>query len=107
MKQKIKNKLKNKKGESISESLVALLIVTLAMLMLSGAIVSAARVNKNTADINTGLDTDSQSKEVISGFTVVIEDGDGQKPVTNGTVTGYRASSGTSEDYIYYTYQAD
>ena len=49
----IKEKLISSKGESIGETLVALLVMCLAMLVLSGSIVSAARINKRALDMET------------------------------------------------------
>lgn len=38
-------KLRSRRGESIAETMIALFISTLAMVMLAGALVAAARVN--------------------------------------------------------------
>ncbi len=43
-------KLKNKKGESLIETLVALLIGALALMMLPGAVVAASKANKTAAE---------------------------------------------------------
>ncbi len=40
----IKNKLRSRAGESIGETLVALLIAALALLMLAGAVSSASKI---------------------------------------------------------------
>lgn len=42
---KVGKKIKNKNGETLVETLVALIITALALLMLPGAVVAAARVN--------------------------------------------------------------
>ena len=47
-------KLKNRAGESIGETLVALLISSLALLMLAGAITSASRI---ITDSNRAMQT--------------------------------------------------
>ena len=44
MRRMITKKLSNNKGESIGETLIALLISTLALVMLAGAIGSAVRI---------------------------------------------------------------
>ena len=44
MRRRITNKLRSRGGESIGETLVALLISALALVMLAGAIGSAARI---------------------------------------------------------------
>ena len=41
-------KLKQKTGETLTETLVALVIMALALIMLPGAVVAAARVNATT-----------------------------------------------------------
>ena len=46
-------KLKNKNGETLVEVLVATLIIVLCFVMICGSIVSAAKVNKKTEDMNT------------------------------------------------------
>ena len=63
----IKEKLISSKGESIGETLVALLVMCLAMLVLSGSIVSAARINKRALDMETAslLKGTESSKLVI------------------------------------------
>ena len=40
----------NKKGETLVETLMSLIIITLALLMLPGAIISAARLNKTVEE---------------------------------------------------------
>ena len=46
MLQKVRKKLRSNKGESIAEVLASVLIVVMAMAMLAGAIITAAKVNK-------------------------------------------------------------
>jgi len=50
MKTKIVNKLGSRSGESISETLVALLISALALVMLAGVIASSARIVTKSRD---------------------------------------------------------
>lgn len=50
-------KLKRKTGESIAETLVAVLILSLAFLMLSGAVVTAANVNKAAKNEDVAFST--------------------------------------------------
>ena len=42
---KAKNRIRNSKGETLTETLGSLLIIVPAMVMLAGAIVSAAKIN--------------------------------------------------------------
>ena len=52
-------KLKSNAGETLVETLFALLVVGLAMTMLAGAIMAAARVNKGARDFNTAFIRDN------------------------------------------------
>ena len=47
-----KNKKRTTKGETLVETLMSLIIATLAFLMLPGAIIASARVNKTVGDIS-------------------------------------------------------
>ena len=62
----MKRKLKSSAGETLVETLFALLVVVLAMTMLAGAIVSAARVNKGAENLNTAFVQESNVDEVSS-----------------------------------------
>ena len=44
--EKLKKKLYSKAGETIAETLVTMIILSLAVIMIAGAVVTAARVNK-------------------------------------------------------------
>ena len=62
----MKRKLKTSSGETLAETLVSVIIISLALLILPGAVVAAARVNatakkqiiymENTEDAPTGVD---------------------------------------------------
>ena len=60
MKQRIMHKLRGKTGESIAETLIALLISALALIMLAGAIGAASDIitRSNTA-VNQHYDADA------------------------------------------------
>lgn len=68
-------KIKSKKGETITETLVSMMIAALAMMILAGSIVSAAKVNKKIKY----LDTDFKVSEVAKTSTVSINHEGGQK----------------------------
>ncbi len=93
-------KIREKKGESIAETLVALMIVSMSLTILAGAIVSAARVNSRF---------DNKDKAVISPETPIERnkhisvkrknnDGSTGAEVANFTVHIY----GTENEYYYY-----
>ena len=91
-------KLENEKGETIIETLVALMIVVLAMLMLSGGIASAAKVNQQTKEFRSELSLNQAS--VIPGFSVSVTHAQGNESSyhRSSSVTGYLTESG----YVYY-----
>ena len=51
--QNIKEKIKDKCGESLTETLVALLVMCMAMAVISGSIVTSAKINRQAADMET------------------------------------------------------
>ena len=54
MRQNIKKKLRGSAGETITETLVALLVAALALVMLAGALTTAFRlITKSTGDLKT------------------------------------------------------
>ncbi len=87
-------RMRDQGGESLAEILVALLIAALALVMLPGAITTAARINAATEEENK-----QKSQAVID------TSGAGE----NGTATYTGAVTGTSSilkyengDYVYY-----
>ena len=102
---RISRKLKNKSGETIAETLVTMVILSLAVLMMAGAVVSAAKVNKKADNTSTAFTVGT----VISGSgtnaaTVTITQTNGaggtETSATSATlpVTVYE----TKNKYIYY-----
>ena len=72
----ISNKIRSRKGESLAETMVSALIAALAMTMLAGALVTAARINKTASDISpyAGISTEGTTEEPTQETTdVVIE----------------------------------
>lgn len=60
MKQWIKHKLHSKAGESIGETLIAVLISALALVILAGAIGAATRIiTRSNAAVKTHYDADA------------------------------------------------
>lgn len=53
MKNELLARLRDSRGESLVESLLAMLVIVLAGLMLAGAVVSSARVNRGVKDVVT------------------------------------------------------
>ena len=68
---RIKKKLRNKKGESLIETLVALLIGVLALMMLPGAVAGAAKANKKAAEQSVYSDENAVNYGVqVTDFSI-------------------------------------
>ena len=61
MKEKIYNKILSNSGESIAETLVALLIAALGLVMLAGAVTASFNIVKNSKDKMTEYYDESES----------------------------------------------
>ena len=105
----IMNKLKSTAGESISETLVALLIAALALTMLASAI-SAASYMINTS--RSALRTYYEQKENIetraattgSDLTLVIKDAEGHT-VQSGITAGQYGFEAFRKSIVAYKYK--
>ena len=91
-------KLKSNAGESLAETIVAMMIVTLAMLILAGALVSAAKINKKTRNMDTSFSTAVEM--TVTDDTVEIVHG-------NGTNVAVAVKSYTTNDKNKYQYYED
>lgn len=90
-------KLKNNSGETLVETLFALLVVVLAMTMLAGSIVSAARVNKGAEDLNTAFQI--SNVQAVPDVKVTVYRQTGTDSVI--LVKGYQTND--QNQYCYYT----
>ena len=77
---KIKKKLFSKRGETLTETLSSLLIIVPAMVMLAGAIVTAANINSQARDSKAATlpsysGATATSKDVTVSGEVTIEGG--------------------------------
>lgn len=102
---RIQRKLRNTKGETIAETLVTMIILSLAVLMLAGAVVTSARVNKKADNTDTAFTVGTQLPDGTSdSSTVTITEADGSGGFATATksaelpVTVYE----TKNKYIYY-----
>lgn len=91
---KIVTKLRSSCGETIVETLVTMIVLSLAMIMLSGAVVTSARVNQKADNTETTFTTDAQTS--TSG-TITIQDTGSSSPASLN-VTVYETEHG----YFYY-----
>ncbi len=88
-------KKRSRAGESIAETLVAVLIMALVFLMLSSAVTSAVRINEELKNQETVFSTgDRETEDVV--LTVAV---DAQTPVS------VNAKHHRSNGYSYYEYQ--
>lgn len=88
--------LKEEKGETIAETLAAVLVISLAMTMLAGAIMTSANINATTKKMKTEFDT---TGAIAKDSTVSIQHADGQ-PDDTIEVTSYTTKDDNS--YVYY-----
>ncbi len=71
-KKRLKRRLQKQNGESLVETLAAMLIIVLGMLALSGAIVAGARVNASAESIGN-LPTGKSGEGAAATITVKVE----------------------------------
>lgn len=89
-----KNKLNDGKGESLAETLVALLIGSMALLMLAVAIAASTKINLKTKKVET---TDNMVGETVSVVLSVESSGATSEIIS---VAGY--VTGTEQNKYYY-----
>lgn len=92
----MKRKLKSQSGETLIETLFALLVVVLAFTMLAGSIVAAARVNKGAQELEPAFRLEGQE---VAGVKVIIT----HKDNTTSEVPVHHAYRTDDENkYCYY-----
>lgn len=68
---KLIKKARSRRGETLVETLVALLIGVLALMMLPGAIIAATKANKAAAENSVySEDADPGSTVTVTGFSI-------------------------------------
>ena len=97
IRQRAEVRLKDTSGETIVETLVTMIILSLAVIMLSGAVVTSARVNAKADNIDTAFYVDEGQLTQESGV-MTITDGSGAANAATLDVKVYK----TENDYIYY-----
>lgn len=107
------NKLRSNAGESISETLVALLISALALVMLAGAISAASRiVTRSRSKMKEYYDNNEKlvnlSVESSAGRVIITEDtsdpasGDDQSAIASIPILYYENGTFTNKTVIAY-----
>ena len=97
IRQRAKVRLKDASGETIVETLVTMIILSLAVIMLSGAVVTSARVNAKADNADTAFHVD-ESQLTQESVVMIITDGSGEANAAKLDVKVYK----TENDYIYY-----
>ena len=109
MRQKIKEnfgrKFNSNSGETIVETLVTMIIVSLAVLMLAGAVVTSAKINKRADNTDTAFTTGSKIADYgTDSPTVTISEK--QAAGTGNSVTlpvnVYETKKKANKKYYYY-----
>ena len=95
---KVKNKFISQKGETLTETLSSLLIIVPAMVMLAGAIVTAARINNEVKDLQAAKLPDYSTASVVE--TSSISGSGGEISFSGGEVKWYK-----EKDSIYYYFK--
>ena len=107
----MKRKRDHRRGESLMETLAAMLIISLAMLMLAGAIVTAARVNRKAANniIQVAPPLDSIAEPDTGWYVAVREDAENTDDAESNQlpIALYKAApKGGGENHVLYYYTA-
>ena len=95
----MKKKLKSTSGETLVETLFAMLVIVLAVMVIAGGVVTAARINKKAKD----LDTTFQMSNVVT----VTDEAKPEVTITHGSGARDKVSIDawqTNDNNKYYYY---
>lgn len=96
-------KLKNSKGESLIETLAALIVITLTFVFMVNSIVKSGEL-KNKADKADANQFEYAASSTFSvEVTIIPENGDPQ----SGTAAGYACENPNNSNYSYYYYKTE
>lgn len=93
----MRKKLRSQRGDTLMETLAALLLVVLTMAFLATSLVTAARINAGVRQTNTALKYDNATESL--GKLTITSDKD--HSTASKDVTVYEAEGG----YRYYVYK--
>ena len=99
-------KLRSKKGETITETLVAIILIALVFVFLASAVATAAKVNETFRqdDVTFRIDGTPEDRGTINVNIEYTENGSDQ--VIGLSAEKYHVESGNREEgYDYYEYQ--
>lgn len=91
----MRKKLRSQRGDTLTETLAALLLVVLTMAFLATSLVTAARINAGVRQTDTALKYDAADGKTKT-LTITREDNSAEK-----NVKVYETKGG----YRYYTYE--
>lgn len=91
----MRKKLRSQRGDTLTETLAALLLVVLTMAFLATSLVTAARINAGVRQTDTALKYDDDEGEKKT-LTITRE---------NNSVTKSVTVYETEDGYRYYTYE--
>ncbi len=91
-------KYSSQRGESLVESLAAMLIISMSSLILSGAVVSAARVNSRLKNEDVAFTLTENALDPNYTVTITVPEADGTETIEVETAALYKTSKG----YYYY-----
>lgn len=97
----MRKKLHSQRGDTLVETLAALLIVVLTMAFLATSIVTAARINAGVRETDTSLHYDGSAVPVQETLTITRQGGTGTGSAVRKSVSVYETEGG----YRYYVYQ--
>ena len=100
--ERISNRITSRAGESIAETLVAVLIMALAFLVLTGAVLTAARINARIQNKDVAFNTQENAPETTEVPVYITLDGDSEQS-EQYKVLYHRVTNGTTE-YEWYEY---
>lgn len=93
-------KIQGKAGETIAETLVTMIVLSLAVLMLTGAVVSAAKVNQKADNTQTAFTADQSTGN--SKNVVITQNGNGTDAGTGRKIRITVNLHKTENEYYYY-----
>ena len=69
-------KLLSKRGESLVETMAAMMVITLGMTMLAGAVVASANANKQAENAVSSIKTETPPSVVSGSYSVSVKRND-------------------------------
>ena len=93
-------KIHSKSGETIAETLVTMVVLSLAVLMLTGAVVSAAKVNQKADNTQTAFIADQDTGS--SDRTIIITQNGNETDAETGREISITVNWHETENKYYY-----